>query len=104
MAATQIFLLEASSFSLSEEANQIHELISQGESGTHRSMCALWTGTRVSQKRPREQGGEELQSGPAEGANSLRWVSATDMELRGDILTLSLKKERVAWRSPRMLI
>ena len=64
-----------------------------------------WTGTREgSWRRPREQGGEELQSGPAVGANSLRWVSATDSELHGDILTLSLKKERVAWRSLKMLI
>lgn len=64
-----------------------------------------WIRTREgSRRRPREQGGEELQSGPAVGANSLRWVSATDSELCGDILTLSLKKERVAQRSPRMLI
>lgn len=54
-----------------------------------------WTGTREwSWRRPRKQGGEELELGPAVGANSLRWVSATDSELHGDILTLSLKKER----------
>lgn len=43
-------------------------------------------------RRPREQ--EELQSGPTMGASSLRWVSATDSELCGDILTLSLTKRR----------
>lgn len=45
-----------------------------------------WTGIRKgSWRRPREQGGEELQSDPDVGANSLRWVSATDSELCGDI-------------------
>lgn len=67
-------------------------------------MCALGLAQGGLWRIPREQGGEELQSGPAVGASSLRWVPATESELHGDILTLSLKKEMVVRGSSRMLI